>query len=188
MASLPGRLPTGGGLFRLSTSSSRVGEFASQDQIWTGKAVVHRGLPFSCREPGVSLASVCVATGAPGGGGPYLCRWEQRRQWLRHFLLVVDPACAAAVLFVCVAQCIQLEAHAIKGVGREHAKWSPVATAWYRLQPEVVLLQPVTGEAAKVRLCYSSDRGGGGGGGGATAWYRLQPGTGYSPRWCCYSQ
>lgn len=47
-------------------------------------------------------------------------------------------------------QCISLEAHAVKGVGREHAKWSPVATAWYRLQPEVVLLEPVSGEAAQV--------------------------------------
>uniref|UniRef100_A0A7S1T811 DNA-directed RNA polymerases I and III subunit RPAC1 n=1 Tax=Tetraselmis chuii TaxID=63592 RepID=A0A7S1T811_9CHLO len=45
-------------------------------------------------------------------------------------------------------QCIKLEAHCVKGVGREHAKWSPVATAWYRLKPEVVLLKPVTGEMA----------------------------------------
>lgn len=27
------------------------------------------------------------------------------------------------------------------GIGAEHAKWSPVATAWYRLNPEVVLLK-----------------------------------------------
>ena len=36
----------------------------------------------------------------------------------------------------------------IAGVGEEHAKWSPVATAWYRLMPEVVLLRPVTGDEA----------------------------------------
>lgn len=35
------------------------------------------------------------------------------------------------------------------GVGEEHAKWSPVATAWYRFMPEVVLLQPVKDELAK---------------------------------------
>ena len=55
-------------------------------------------------------------------------------------------------LFVLLAPCpsqeIELEAHCIKGIGREHAKWSPVATAWYRLHPEVVLLQPVEGELA----------------------------------------
>lgn len=38
-------------------------------------------------------------------------------------------------------QSIELEAHCIKGIGKDHAKWSPVATAWYRLHPEVVLLQ-----------------------------------------------
>ncbi|RYQ89714.1 hypothetical protein Ahy_B09g096217 isoform D [Arachis hypogaea] len=32
---------------------------------------------------------------------------------------------------------IELEAHAVKGVGRTHAKWSPVSTAWYRMLPEV---------------------------------------------------
>lgn len=38
-------------------------------------------------------------------------------------------------------QSIALEAHCTKGMGKEHAKWSPVATAWYRLHPEVVLLK-----------------------------------------------
>jgi DNA-directed RNA polymerase I and III subunit RPAC1 len=43
---------------------------------------------------------------------------------------------------------IELEAHCTKGSGSEHAKWSPVATAWYRLCPEVVLLKEVKGERA----------------------------------------
>jgi DNA-directed RNA polymerase I and III subunit RPAC1 len=38
-------------------------------------------------------------------------------------------------------QTIQLECHCVKGVGEEHAKWSPVATTWYKLYPEVALLQ-----------------------------------------------
>mmetsp|Transcript_29754 Transcript_29754/g.70947 ORF Transcript_29754/g.70947 Transcript_29754/m.70947 type:complete len:362 (+) Transcript_29754:185-1270(+) len=45
-------------------------------------------------------------------------------------------------------QVIELEAHCVKGAGKEHAKWSPVATAWYKLKPEVVLLKPVAGELA----------------------------------------
>jgi DNA-directed RNA polymerase alpha subunit len=36
-----------------------------------------------------------------------------------------------------VMQCIELEAHAVKGMGRTHAKWSPVATAKYKMLPEV---------------------------------------------------
>ncbi|CAL8469321.1 g8862 [Coccomyxa elongata] len=43
---------------------------------------------------------------------------------------------------------IVLEAHCIRGIGAEHAKWSPVATAWYRLQPEVVILEPIVGSKA----------------------------------------
>ena len=52
-------------------------------------------------------------------------------------------------------QCIDLEAHAVKGIGADHAKWSPVATAWYRLHPEVVLTKKVVGKQAHelLRLC-----------------------------------
>lgn len=36
-----------------------------------------------------------------------------------------------------------------KGVGKVHAKWSPVGTAAYRLLPEPVLRRPIVGEAAE---------------------------------------
>lgn len=39
--------------------------------------------------------------------------------------------------FCILLQAIELEAHAVKGIGKDHAKWSPVATAWYRMLPEV---------------------------------------------------
>ncbi|XP_028771509.1 DNA-directed RNA polymerases I and III subunit rpac1-like [Neltuma alba] len=44
---------------------------------------------------------------------------------------------------------IELEAHAVKGIGKTHAKWSPVATAWYRMLPEVVLLKEVKDDLAE---------------------------------------
>ncbi|XP_077215954.1 RNA polymerase I subunit 43 [Tasmannia lanceolata] len=52
-------------------------------------------------------------------------------------------------------QAIELEAHAVKGVGKTHAKWSPVSTAWYRMLPEVVLLQEVEDDKAEelVKKC-----------------------------------
>nr|KAF9651434.1 hypothetical protein BDM02DRAFT_736089 [Thelephora ganbajun] len=53
---------------------------------------------------------------------------------------------------------ISMELHAIKGVGKEHAKWSPVATATYRLLPLVVLNpeKPVPPQyAEKFRKCFS---------------------------------
>ncbi|XP_020247739.1 DNA-directed RNA polymerases I and III subunit RPAC1 [Asparagus officinalis] len=46
-------------------------------------------------------------------------------------------------------QAIELEAHAVKGIGKTHAKWSPVSTAWYRMLPEVVLLKEVRNEDAE---------------------------------------
>lgn len=45
-------------------------------------------------------------------------------------------------------QVIELEAHCVKSIGKDHAKFSPVATAWYRLLPEVKLLGPVNDEMA----------------------------------------
>lgn len=50
---------------------------------------------------------------------------------------------------------IELEAHAVKGMGKTHAKWSPVATAWYRMLPEIVLLQDIKDEKAEelVKKC-----------------------------------
>lgn len=45
-------------------------------------------------------------------------------------------------------QSIELEAHARRGVGEDHAKYSPVATASYRLMPQVELLNPVYDELA----------------------------------------
>lgn len=45
--------------------------------------------------------------------------------------------------------------HAIKGVGKDHAKFSPVATASYRLLPLITLKEPVEGDAAeKLAKCF----------------------------------
>jgi len=46
-------------------------------------------------------------------------------------------------------QRIAVEMHAVKGVGKDHAKFSPVATASYRLLPAVELLQPVYDDDAQ---------------------------------------
>lgn len=50
-------------------------------------------------------------------------------------------------------QAIELEAHARRSIGKDHAKYSPVATASYRLMPHVQLLEPVYDELAK-ELAY----------------------------------
>ena len=51
---------------------------------------------------------------------------------------------------------LDIKLYAVKGYGRDHAKFSPVATAFYRLLPEIRLLKPVTGEAAeRLQSCFS---------------------------------
>ncbi len=50
---------------------------------------------------------------------------------------------------------IDLEMHCVKGIGADHAKFSPVATASYRLLPTIDILQPIVGqEARKFARCF----------------------------------
>ena len=43
---------------------------------------------------------------------------------------------------------VELECHCVKGIGQEHAKWSPVGTCWYKMVPEITILEPITGADA----------------------------------------
>lgn len=52
-------------------------------------------------------------------------------------------------------QCVDIQVTVTKGVGRDHAKWSPVCTASYRLLPEIIIKEPITGEdAVKFQKCF----------------------------------
>jgi DNA-directed RNA polymerase I and III subunit RPAC1 len=46
-------------------------------------------------------------------------------------------------------QSIEAELHVIKGVGRDHAKWSPAATAFYRQLPDISFSEPFYGAEAQ---------------------------------------
>lgn len=46
-------------------------------------------------------------------------------------------------------QAISMECHAFRGIGQDHAKYSPVSTASYRLMPQVEIIQPVYDELAE---------------------------------------
>ncbi|EIM22847.1 RNA polymeras-like protein I subunit hRPA39, partial [Wallemia mellicola CBS 633.66] len=53
-------------------------------------------------------------------------------------------------------QSIDLELHCVKGLGQDHAKFSPAATASYRLLPTVKLHQPIKSEHAELfASCFS---------------------------------
>lgn len=50
---------------------------------------------------------------------------------------------------------ISLRAHCILGVGSDHAKFSPVATASYRLMPHIEIREPIKGESAqRFQKCF----------------------------------
>ena len=44
---------------------------------------------------------------------------------------------------------IEMELICEKGIGKTHAKWSPVCTAFYRLMPDIRIVQPIENEDAK---------------------------------------
>lgn len=50
---------------------------------------------------------------------------------------------------------IELQLHCVKGRGADHAKFSPVATATYRLLPAIQILRPILGaDAQKFARCF----------------------------------
>ncbi|AGO11803.1 AaceriADR031Cp [[Ashbya] aceris (nom. inval.)] len=50
---------------------------------------------------------------------------------------------------------ISLRVHCILGIGSDHAKFSPVATASYRLMPYINIVEPITGpDAEKFVKCF----------------------------------
>lgn len=52
-------------------------------------------------------------------------------------------------------QVIDLDMHCVKGIGADHAKFSPVATATYRLLPTIDILKPIVGiDARKFARCF----------------------------------
>ncbi len=50
---------------------------------------------------------------------------------------------------------LDIEMHCVKGVGADHAKFSPVATASYRLLPTIDIIRPILGrDAEKFARCF----------------------------------
>lgn len=51
---------------------------------------------------------------------------------------------------------LDLELHCVKGTGKDHAKWSPVSCAYYRLLPHIKIKEPITGALAhRFAECFS---------------------------------
>ncbi|XP_055331487.1 DNA-directed RNA polymerases I and III subunit RPAC1-like [Paramacrobiotus metropolitanus] len=58
------------------------------------------------------------------------------------------------------AQELEFRVFVAKGIGKDHAKFSPVSTAFYRAKPEIRLLRDVNGEEAhRLRECFVNNKG-----------------------------
>lgn len=52
-------------------------------------------------------------------------------------------------------QIIHMDLHCVKGIGMDHAKFSPVATATYRLMPTIKITKPIlAADAVKFQKCF----------------------------------
>lgn len=52
-------------------------------------------------------------------------------------------------------QKMDMQMHCNKGIGADHAKFSPVATAFYRLMPQIDIIRPILGpDAKKFTRCF----------------------------------
>uniref|UniRef100_A0A0N5A7V8 DNA-directed RNA polymerases I and III subunit RPAC1 n=1 Tax=Syphacia muris TaxID=451379 RepID=A0A0N5A7V8_9BILA len=72
---------------------------------------------------------------------------DQSKDLLMQPAMVYDDILVAKLR---PGQEIEAKCHCVKGIGRDHAKFSPVATASYRLLPEITLLRQFTGEEAEI--------------------------------------
>ncbi|CAH00815.1 Rpc40 [Kluyveromyces lactis] len=72
---------------------------------------------------------------------------KQVEQFAKCPVVAADPDILLAKLRP--GQEISLRAHCILGIGADHAKFSPVSTASYRLLPHIQITQPITGDDAK---------------------------------------
>lgn len=109
----------------------------SKEIAWTSKGRQNEllNLPESQAEKEARQADPSIPERQPRGG-----RFDEPpRPMIDDILLVkLRPG-----------QQINMLLYAIKGIGKEHAKWSPVATASYRLLPHIKLLEPIPPHLAK---------------------------------------
>lgn len=78
---------------------------------------------------------------------------DQMQKYANAPVVPCDPDILIAKLRP--GQEISLLAHCVLGVGSDHAKFSPVCTALYRLLPVIDITQPITGDdAIKFQKCF----------------------------------
>ncbi|CAB1312619.1 unnamed protein product [Coregonus sp. 'balchen'] len=82
---------------------------------------------------------------------------DPRELYLNHMDANIGPVHGDILLAqLRPGQELDIVMHCVKGIGQDHAKFSPVATASYRLLPEITLMETVEGEKAeRLKRCFS---------------------------------
>jgi len=85
-------------------------------------------------------------------------KWEPRGEQ-EKWIGTTDPGCKDKDILINKLRPgheMEIKMFAVKGTGRDHAKFSPVSTAFYRLLPSITITRPVVGEAAlRLQKCFS---------------------------------
>ncbi|CAM9723923.1 unnamed protein product [Ectocarpus fasciculatus] len=108
-------------------------------------------LDVSCTNADFADPNAPVATSGPETKHVYSGDMEWQPQGLQQerFPEGITPVEGDILVAALRAgQQIQVEVHCVKGIGKDHAKFSPCATASYRLLPEIRFLKPVQRERA----------------------------------------
>jgi DNA-directed RNA polymerase I and III subunit RPAC1 len=96
----------------------------------------------------------------PQGDQPDNLKRDERpfgKYWKKQSEQLVYPLCDITIVKMRPGQEIEMQLHAIKGLGKDHAKWSPVSACSYRLLPEIIITKPITGkDAEKFKKCFPS--------------------------------
>ena len=157
----------------LTRSPSFLNPWGAQSYIWHPMRDVE----------GIGVAAAGQSSGEISGGNQTCARWHCYSEALSRygppsagrlfiFLFHLDIALLWGVvnrphshsseryhfiIAIFSGQRMEFEAHCRKGFGKDHTKFSPVATASYRLLPDIKLLTPITGSlAVELKVAFIS--------------------------------
>lgn len=145
------------GLVPLNVDPRQFEELKTGDEATDLNTLVFRMRAEGEAKGAISAAEAAALEGEGDTEGPYTrvyassLVWEPQGGQAERLPANTGPVHPDILLAkLAPGQVIELEAHAVKGIGKDHAKFSPVATASYRLLPAVTLSeeQPFLDEEA----------------------------------------
>lgn len=130
------------GLIPIAVDPREFEAFGEDDEATDLNTIVFK-LDVTCPEvPGDKNHQITVYSGD--------LEWQPQGDQLDKFPNGIAPVHKdIPIVILRTGQSLTLEAHCRKGKGKDHTKFSPCATASYRLLPEIRFQQPITGELAK---------------------------------------